>query len=258
MFEISVRSGFKQFVNNLDKYKKVSKQERICLQDKMTMRARDAAVSEAFRVTRGVTREQLEDIITVDRRTTQFRDSRGRFTDAYSSVGVRRLRRNRTSQVLILMATGGSVEIPSDEMQQMMIPTGRYNVQQLWKIFRETVAVNASYSSDGVTVWYGIARGGKNYTVTKVNQVGYYIYERTGKYYRAQRKSGTVGGNRNSEQIAFMPSSANYRAGQYKFTEVTLDAMRQSFRSDYEQCFNENTRKLFKMRPGITGTGFGN
>lgn len=258
MFTVSIDTDTSRFREQLKAWgRKIGPRERRCIQDKMADGAREAAIDEAYRVTRGVTGQELGKIITVTRQRTQIRTATGRFTGAFNSVGVRGLRRNRTSQVLILMATGGEVTIPSREMETMTI-NYKYTVPRTFRLFREVLRTGKEVSSTpGVVTWYTPRSGSINYSLTKVHGQGYFLHERSGRYYKAVRKSGSTGGNRRSELIGFWPEFADYQPNQYRFTEVTVTDVERNFRRYVEECFANNTGAAFRRGSRIRGTGTG-
>ncbi len=244
---VKVTTDINRFAKNLrDWDRTVRGAERRCLTEKMLERGLKATRAEAHRALKGRTSEgEIRSIVRADTSGTQQRDARGRFTSATGAVYVNVTRRNRTSQVLAMMYTGGRVKIGTRRMRAMTIDE-KYNVPTIRSIIKATLANGRLIrSSGGVKTYYSPKQGNRNYTVV-VSSRGTRVFERTGKYWRARRKTGTYGGNRSSELIAYLPKKANYERDQFRFDDAFFREINTHFRLDSEECFKRFTVRSLK------------
>lgn len=256
MLNISVQTDINRFARDLKTYTtKIEPKTRRCLHQKMVERGREAAIKTAQRLTKNVARTELETIIRSEVAASgQFRRANGQFGSAAAQITLRRIKGNRTSQVLRMMVVGGRVRINSPEMEGMTIAEG-VNVDTARRILVQTIRTGKLIISEasGTKTWYGRKLGNSNYTVVS-NRKGLTLFKRSGRYHRAIRRSGSTGGNRASVFVAFLPKRATFKKNQFPFSSVVIRAIREGFVRDQDACFRTAARQLVGRSRNIRGS----
>lgn len=217
---ITIQTGLPAFTDDLQKYLKEMKKpdNRKCLVRALTGRTRAGMLTTA--------RSQLGAGIPT---TNINRAFRSQFRGPEGIVQI--VGSNRTSQILRLMTTGGTVQIPSRRMTSMVI---RRNKNWSYSEIRSTIRHVKSSGVDLPTTSGKILTiGAKLGNVTPVLITG---------------PEGTTLCTREAKEIiAFLPNSATYKK-QLNFTPEVTREINEHLDEDYRRCIGRKATARLKRK----------